>query len=176
MPSPGLTKSLFAAVAAVRLDNRMRVSDDREQAEDVEDEYLQNIPPLEPAGVSSAPPPPSGPEEEEILSPLRSSPPCQTAVSRACRSAISTLADLRYDPARPAAPCVLLVWTAAFLASASLGVLSALLALFVRAEGRAESARLSPAGWKARCYFSTFTLHRAPVPCHTCGGFARSDG
>lgn len=45
LPSPGLTKALFAEVEAVRRNDQIRVSEDREQAEVADDDYMQNITP-----------------------------------------------------------------------------------------------------------------------------------
>ena len=68
LPSLELTKRLLAAVAAVvRLSDRIRAREDREQAEDIGDDYLQNLPSDEPAEASLTSPPPFGSEEEEIL-------------------------------------------------------------------------------------------------------------
>jgi hypothetical protein len=67
LPSPELTKSLFAAVAAVRLSDQIRAREDRDQTQDVGDDYLQNLPPDEPAEASLNSPLPLVSEEEEIL-------------------------------------------------------------------------------------------------------------
>lgn len=68
-PSAGLTRSLFAAVEAVRLKDQIRVREDREQVEDVDDDYLKNLPPEEVSEVASAASPASGrvSEQEEAL-------------------------------------------------------------------------------------------------------------
>lgn len=65
LPSPDLTKSLVAAVEAVRLRDQIRAREDREQTEDVDEEYVRNLPPDEPARVGSAPP--HGSEEQEVF-------------------------------------------------------------------------------------------------------------
>jgi hypothetical protein len=66
-PTPELTKNLFAAIAAVRLSDQIRAREDKEQAEDVEDDYLKNLPPDGTAEANSASPPLSAPEQDEIL-------------------------------------------------------------------------------------------------------------
>jgi hypothetical protein len=65
LPSPGLTEALVAAVEAVRISDQIRAREDREQTEDVDEDYLRNLPPDEPAQVSPATP--HGSEEEEVF-------------------------------------------------------------------------------------------------------------
>lgn len=65
-PTPELTESLFAAVARVRRNDQISASEDREQAEDVDGDYINNLPPGVAVGVNSASPPKAGAEDEEL--------------------------------------------------------------------------------------------------------------
>jgi hypothetical protein len=65
-PTPELTKSLFAAVAWVRRSDQISASEDREQAENVDGDYVNNLSPVVAAGVNSASPPKAGAEDEEL--------------------------------------------------------------------------------------------------------------
>jgi hypothetical protein len=66
LPSSRLTKELFVAIEVVRRSDQIRAREDREQTEDVNDEYLNYRPPVETdidAAALSAP----APEHEEML-------------------------------------------------------------------------------------------------------------
>lgn len=100
LPSPGLTKALVAAVEAVRRRDHLSAFEDREQVEDVDDDYWQHLPQDEPARVSSEATPESDEEEvflqrrfiaEEVyhhLAFLSRSPPAKRGQSVAIREAV----------------------------------------------------------------------------------------
>jgi hypothetical protein len=101
LPSPELTRGLFAAVEAARRSDQIRAREDREQTEDVEDDYLKALPPDEVSDEGAATAPASGQEEiflqrrfiaEELyhhLAFLSRSPPARHGRALSLREAVA---------------------------------------------------------------------------------------